>query len=72
MCYSGICYWEDYEGNCRFPLDNQIIAKKYPHRLCGIGITSKEEEEHYNQELNKVKIILKEFEHERILRHILS
>lgn len=33
MCYSGRCYWEDSQGDCRFPRI-KAVRDKYPLPQC--------------------------------------
>ena len=34
MCYSGICRFEDYYGECKFPLHITEIKKRFPTAIC--------------------------------------
>jgi len=36
MCSSGMCGWEDYHGNCNFPVDKYVRAV-YKHPICEIA-----------------------------------
>ena len=58
MCYSGICRWEDYMGDCKFP-NNEEVRAKYPLPLCDIP-TCKEEEEYLDDAYKKIQEILKQ------------
>jgi hypothetical protein len=59
MCYSGRCMWEDYMGDCNFPLCIKEVRDKYPHRLCGIDIQCEEEQELLEEKNQEVLEIVK-------------
>jgi hypothetical protein len=58
MCYSGKCRWEDYTGDCRFPMYVKVISVKYKHPNCNINIQSVEEQQHVDEINDDVKKII--------------
>ena len=57
MCYSGRCIWEDFMGDCRFPM-NKEVRDKYPFPLCSMTVESKEEQELLDEQYEDIRNIL--------------
>lgn len=58
MCYSGRCIWEDFMGNCRFPIHVKEVIEKYKYPNCGMDVQSPEEQEYVNEIDKDIKAIL--------------
>jgi hypothetical protein len=37
MCYSGLCIWEAFTGDCGYPRYNRDFLKVFPKPLCYTG-----------------------------------
>lgn len=44
MCYSGRCIWEDFMGDCRFPMYIKEVREKYKYPNCGMNVQCEEEQ----------------------------
>lgn len=73
MCYSGICAWEDYMGDCRFPY-NKVVRDKYPVPVCGLPCEEDAEEQikYFDEVYADIQDILKQEKMKKTIKNIIK